>query len=214
MESCTRTDSRKVRRTCCTKDRLFKVSYESGRNERITLSRFLLKFLCVFRYRTESDWNLEACTDYEFMFNNKLERPVDNIHVDEDGSIYATTLTKVLDFMEAGKEGGASGSPAVEIMRITNDTSAGTGRYKAELVFADDGKIVSSSTTAAPYRGKLVLTGESFNVLHCPNVLASASTSSRSIFRLLKRPPVDFRVSPSTSQAFSREKSVSATSTE
>ncbi|GAA5893883.1 uncharacterized protein JCM6883_003663 [Sporobolomyces salmoneus] len=88
-----------------------------------------------------------------------LERPVDNIHVDEDGSIYATTLTKVLDFMEAGKEGGAPGSPAVEIMRITNDTSAGTGRYKAELVFADDGKIVSSSTTAAPYRGKLVLTG-------------------------------------------------------
>ncbi|GAA5844013.1 hypothetical protein JCM3766R1_004046 [Sporobolomyces carnicolor] len=86
-----------------------------------------------------------------------LERPVDNIHVDEDGSIYATALTKVLDFMAAGKEGGLTGSPAVEIMRITNDTTS--GKYRAEIAFADDGSIVSASTTAAPYRGKLVLTG-------------------------------------------------------
>lgn len=95
--------------------------------------------------------------------NRQLERPVDNIHVDEDGSIYATALTKVLDFMAAGKEGGLTGSPAVEIMRITNDTTS--GKYRAEIAFADDGSIVSASTTAAPYRGKLVLTGELLGVL-------------------------------------------------
>lgn len=88
----------------------------------------------------------------------QLERPIDNIHVDEDGSIYATTLTKVLAFMEAGKDGGVEKNSAVEIFRISNDTTKGHG-YKADLVFADDGEIVSSSTTAAPYRGKLILTG-------------------------------------------------------
>ncbi|GAA5947948.1 hypothetical protein JCM3765_007041 [Sporobolomyces pararoseus] len=88
-----------------------------------------------------------------------LERPVDNIHVDLDGAIYATTLTKVLDFMEAGKDGGKTKSAAVEILKITNDSSNGSGKYKSEVVFADDGSIVSSATTAAPYNGKLVLTG-------------------------------------------------------
>ncbi|GAA5874787.1 hypothetical protein JCM16303_002982 [Sporobolomyces ruberrimus] len=104
-------------------------------------------------------WEEKADHTLKAIAEVPLQRPVDNIHVDQDGSIYATTLTKVLDFMAAGKEGGKSGVSAVEILRITNDTTAGSGKYRSDVVFGDDGNIVSSSTTAAPYNGKLVLTG-------------------------------------------------------
>ncbi|GAA6020864.1 hypothetical protein JCM11491_000009 [Sporobolomyces phaffii] len=103
-------------------------------------------------WEEKPDHTLKALTEVP------LERPVDNIHVDEDGSIYATTLTKVLDFMAAGHDGGATGISAVEILKISNDTTAGTGKYQSEVVFGDDGHIVSLSTTGAPYRNKLVLT--------------------------------------------------------
>ena len=33
-------------------------------------------------------------------------------------------------------------------------------KYKVEKVFADDGSIVSGATTSAPYKNKLILTGE------------------------------------------------------
>jgi hypothetical protein len=63
--------------------------------------------------------------------------------------------------MEAGKDGGKTKNAAVEILKITNDTISGSGKYRSEVIFGDDGNIVSSSTTAAPYHGKLVLTGTS-----------------------------------------------------
>ncbi|GAA6060093.1 hypothetical protein JCM10212_003501 [Sporobolomyces blumeae] len=104
-------------------------------------------------------WEIQPDKSLKALAEVPLERPIDNVHVDEDGSLYATTLPKVLDFMEAGKDGGRSRSTAVEIFRITNDSTAGVNKYKKELVFADDGTIVSASTSAVPYHGKLLLTG-------------------------------------------------------
>ncbi|BGP55902.1 hypothetical protein JCM8202_002691 [Rhodotorula sphaerocarpa] len=94
----------------------------------------------------------------------KINRHFDNIHVGHDGAMYATALTKILDFKAGGADAGMSGQrPPVEVFRITNNTTplvAGKGpKYLSELVFADDGSTVMGSTTAAPYQDKLLLTG-------------------------------------------------------
>ncbi|CEQ42476.1 SPOSA6832_04304 [Sporobolomyces salmonicolor] len=121
--------------------------------------------------------------------STQLERPVDNVHVAEDGSIFVTTFPKIDEFRAASKDGGQSGkTSSVEIWRISNETracvllslslslslpsetatlrpvlmlpSVSTGnKYRKDLVFADLGDVVSASTSSAPYKNKLLLTG-------------------------------------------------------
>ncbi|GAA5948661.1 hypothetical protein JCM21900_005205 [Sporobolomyces salmonicolor] len=89
-----------------------------------------------------------------------LERPVDNLHVAEDGSIFVTTFPKIDEFRAASKDGGQSGkTSSVEIWRISNETRATGNKYRKDLVFADLGDVVSASTSSAPYKSKLLLTG-------------------------------------------------------
>lgn len=110
------------------------------------------------------------------------------------GDIFLTALTKLFDFMAAGKDGGRSGIlPAVEVFRVREDKKkrcvegvdpgrgflkdraealtglverSGGKRYTSERVFGDSGEVVMGSTAAAPYQDKLLLTGASsrFNV--------------------------------------------------
>ncbi|GAA5939653.1 hypothetical protein JCM10213_009152 [Rhodosporidiobolus nylandii] len=108
-------------------------------------------------------WEIQSDFSLSPLQRVPIKRPIDNIHVATDGSIFVTTLAKVLDFIAAGKDGGMSGkTAAVEAWRVTNATDAAEPRnrkYKAELAFADTGEIVSASTTAAPYKNQLLLTG-------------------------------------------------------
>ena len=105
------------------------------------------------------------------------------------GDIFLTALTKLFDFMAAGKDGGRSGIlPAVEVFRVREDKKkrcvegvdpgrgflkdraealtglverSGGKRYTSERVFGDSGEVVMGSTAAAPYQDKLLLTGAS-----------------------------------------------------
>ncbi|GJN90937.1 hypothetical protein Rhopal_003951-T1 [Rhodotorula paludigena] len=109
-------------------------------------------------------WEMQPDHTLKVFDEIKLNRHCDNIHVGGDGSIYVTALTKIFDFTAAGKDGGLGGHQVpVEIFRIRNDTSAPSSdgrQYRVELAFADTGKIVSASTTGAPYQDKLLLTGK------------------------------------------------------
>ncbi|TNY23594.1 serum paraoxonase/arylesterase [Rhodotorula diobovata] len=91
-----------------------------------------------------------------------INRHFDNVHVNAaTGDIFLTALTKLFDFMAAGKDGGRSGiPPAVEVFRVREDKKKSGGkRYTSERVFGDSGEVVMGSTAAAPYQDKLLLTG-------------------------------------------------------
>ncbi|GAA5935773.1 hypothetical protein JCM3775_007325 [Rhodotorula graminis] len=94
-----------------------------------------------------------------------INRHFDNVHVavtPKGVDIYLTALTKLFDFMAAGKDGGRSGPrPAVEVFRVREQSEKKSGgkKYRSERVFGDSGEIVMGSTTAAPYQNKLLLTG-------------------------------------------------------
>lgn len=80
-----------------------------------------------------------------------------------------STFPNILEFLKASsKEGQAKGhlSP-VEVWVVGNDTRGaedihyGT-KHSVERVFADLGENVSGSTSAAPWRSEIILTGTSF----------------------------------------------------
>ncbi|BGP40548.1 hypothetical protein JCM10449v2_004510 [Rhodotorula kratochvilovae] len=106
-------------------------------------------------------WKSEANHTLTSVEEVYINRHFDNVHVAGDGGIYLTALTKVFDFMDAGKDAGLSGkTPAVEVFRVRETGEKKRGkRYRSELVFADTGEVVSASTSAAPYQDKLLLTG-------------------------------------------------------
>ncbi|GAA5999682.1 hypothetical protein JCM10207_005867 [Rhodosporidiobolus poonsookiae] len=109
-------------------------------------------------------WSINADHTLSLVEAVPIARPIDNVHYDPlTDAVYATALAKVLDFIEVGKTGGmGGGTAAVEVWRVRKaGKGEGTGgkKYIAELAFADTGAIVSASTTAAPYRDSLLLTG-------------------------------------------------------
>lgn len=97
----------------------------------------------------------------------ELKRAIDNIQVDESGSIYAATLPKIPDFVKRATEGG--GAAATEIWKVSNNTNEGSfygEKYTTERVFADPGTITPGTTNAQMYKGKLYLTGVTTEALH------------------------------------------------
>lgn len=55
----------------------------------------------------------------------QINRHFDNIDVAQDGAMYATALTHILEFKAAGADAGMSGlRPPVEVYRISNNTLA------------------------------------------------------------------------------------------
>ncbi|KAK4698276.1 arylesterase / paraoxonase, partial [Phenoliferia sp. Uapishka_3] len=93
-----------------------------------------------------------------------LPRPTDNIHVSPNGEVYAACFSRVLDLVASstrdGQEMGVV-SPT-EVWRMSNHSGVEEDRgskFAMSLAFADDGKIMSGATTAAPYKNKLLLTG-------------------------------------------------------
>lgn len=112
-------------------------------------------------------WERQA--DHTLFLSEEITvpRPTDNIHVNPStGSIYMSTFPNILEFLKASsKEGQASGhlSP-VEVWVVGNDTRGadeihhGT-KHSVQRVFGDLGENVSGSTSAAPWRNSIVLTG-------------------------------------------------------
>ncbi|GAA5908149.1 hypothetical protein JCM6882_005955 [Rhodosporidiobolus microsporus] len=88
---------------------------------------------------------------------------LDNLALAADGSVYVATFPKIFELLKVVASAGKSdATSAVEIWRLSNETSEAQfygQKHRKELVFADDGKVASGSTTAAPYQDKLLLTG-------------------------------------------------------
>ncbi|GAA6062974.1 hypothetical protein JCM10212_005733 [Sporobolomyces blumeae] len=97
-----------------------------------------------------------------------LDRPIDNIHLSpSSGALYAATFPKMLGFMRAAKTGGRDAEAMkrnpVEIWKIEEEKGEGRfygHQHKTSLALSDpENEVVSSITTAAPYKNKLLLTG-------------------------------------------------------
>merc|ERR1711939_497 len=90
-----------------------------------------------------------------------VESIIDNIHVDESGSIIVATIPKLSAFMAREKDTDAK-CPA-QVFRISNETSDRKfygSKYTTEILFADGtGELIPGLTNSQLYKKKLYLTG-------------------------------------------------------
>jgi len=126
----------------------------------------------VQQMHIQADWTL---TEGDRVAN--VKRPIDNIHVTEDGEVVLATIPKVLKFVERAKKAG--GSCETEVWSVRNETSDQKfygSKYSHSLLYADAvGDVAPGTTNAQLYKGKLYLTG-----LTTPNlVVCEHSTYKR-----------------------------------
>ncbi|GAA5961203.1 hypothetical protein JCM3765_001263 [Sporobolomyces pararoseus] len=117
----------------------------------------------ITTYEIQADYTL-----FPLPAKISLNRPIDNIHVSPStGSIYASTFPKMFKFMSAASTGGLDEKRMidnpVEIWKVEEEKGEGRfygHQYKTSLVLSDpENTVVSSITTAAPFKNKLLLTG-------------------------------------------------------
>ncbi|KAI5474677.1 arylesterase / paraoxonase [Pseudohyphozyma bogoriensis] len=106
-------------------------------------------------------WESQADNTLVLIDDVDIKRPLDNVKFAADGSVYAAAFPKALALLNAITPGSTSLSP-VEVWRVRDETSQDQyfgKKYDAELVFADDGNVISTVTTGVAYGNQLLLTG-------------------------------------------------------
>ncbi|EJD03191.1 calcium-dependent phosphotriesterase [Fomitiporia mediterranea MF3/22] len=108
---------------------------------------------------------LEQQADNKLVLTDEIpvDRPVDNLSVDQTGAVWGAGLVNTLHLVNVHFENPSIKSPS-SALRITlneGDSSYFGEKYKVEKVFEDDGEIASGSTSVAydAKRKKLYLHG-------------------------------------------------------
>ncbi|ORY84182.1 serum paraoxonase/arylesterase [Leucosporidium creatinivorum] len=112
-----------------------------------------------------SVWEIQS-GDNSLVLADTIEIPylMDNVHIAPDGTLFVPTFPKALELINLVKRATVDSQPtsAVEIYKVSTETGEKQfygNKYKVERAFADDGSKVSGTTTSAPFKNKLLLTG-------------------------------------------------------